>query len=126
MASLTIRPGDTFVASGINDLPIISTSSLINLMESACTSVLIEFFEPGETTSTSEVGFTYLGGIGVGNEIRAHATCIKIVGALISFKAEVHHETRIIAGATIERKLVDRVTFMARTAAEGFISAKIG
>ncbi len=124
MASLTVRPGDTCVAANISDLPVISTSALINLLEIACTAALEEFFEPGETSQTVDLQLNYLSGVGVGNEIRAHATCVESVGPLLTFNAEINHETRLLASARVQRKIVDRVSFMARTAAEGMLAEK--
>ena len=124
MASLTVRAGDTCVASNISDLPIISTSVLINLMESACTAALAEFLASGETSATTSIDFSAAGSVGVGSEIRAHATCIEGGGTALIFAAEINQESKLIASATISRKLVDRVSFMARTAAEGILAEK--
>ncbi len=124
MSSLSIRPGDTAVASSISDLPVISTSSLIGLVESACSAALAEYFEPGETSSTVDIQLSLLSGVGVGNEIRAYVTCVDVQGPLLEFSAEINHEARLIATATVHRKVVDRVSFMARTAAEGMLAEK--
>jgi fluoroacetyl-CoA thioesterase len=122
MASLTIRPGDTFVALSVSELPIVSTSALINISESACSAALEEFFAPGQTSTTTQLSLTYISGVGVGNEIRAHATCVAAAENLLTFITEIHHENRLIASIRIQRRLVDRVSFMARTAAEGILA----
>ncbi len=124
MASLTVRPGDTCVASNISDLPVIATSVLINLLESACTAALSEFLLTGETSTTTSIDFSTNGSVGVGAEIRAHATCIEGSGTLLTFSAEINQDSKLIATATIRRKLVDRVSFMARSAAEGILAEK--
>ena len=33
MSTMTIRPGDTSVAMGINDLPVVSSNNILNLMD---------------------------------------------------------------------------------------------
>jgi len=124
MSSLTIRPGDTSVASGISDLPVVATSALINLAESACTAALVEFFEPGETSHTVTSQLNYLSGVSIGATIRAHATCIDVAGHQLTFNVEINHEGKLIASGTILRKIVDRVSYMARMAAEGMLVEK--
>lgn len=124
MSSLSVRPGDTSVASNINDLPVISASVLIGLVESACSAALAEYFEPGETSNTVDIQLSILSGVGVGSELRAYVTCIDVQASLLEFSAEINHETRLIASATVHRKVVDRVSFMARTTAEGMLVEK--
>ncbi len=124
MSSLTIRPGDTAVASGISDLPVVASSALINLAESASTAALVEFLEPGETSHTLTSQLHYLSGVSIGSTIRAHATCIEVSGNQLTFNVEINHEGRLIASGTILRKVVDRVSYMARTAAEGLLVEK--
>ena len=43
---MTVRPGDTCVAMGVGDLPIVAQSHLINLMEHAAVISLDEHLEP--------------------------------------------------------------------------------
>ena len=47
---MTVRAGDTSVAMGIGDLPIVSQSQLISLMEHAAIISMDEHLEPEETT----------------------------------------------------------------------------
>ena len=121
MASLTVRPADTAVAQALNDLPILATPTLINIFEGACTAALAEHLEPGETSVTSELARSAHSSVGVGGEIRAHATCVDIDGPVCKFEIEVHHANKLIASGTIHRKIVDRVSFAARIAAESMV-----
>ena len=41
MATMTIRTGDTSVAQGVNDLPVIGSNQIASLMESACSTAII-------------------------------------------------------------------------------------
>lgn len=56
MATMTIRPGDTSVAQGVNDLPVVGSNQLLSLMESACSTAIIEFLDFGETTKLAGAG----------------------------------------------------------------------
>ena len=118
MASLTVRPADTSVAQALNDLPILATPTLINIFEGACTAALAEHLDSGETSITSSLEITSHSSVGVGIEIRANATCIEIEGSIYKFIIEVHQGSKLIASGIIDRKVVDRVSFAARIAAE--------
>jgi predicted thioesterase len=118
MASLTVRPADTSVAQALNDLPILATPTLINIFEGACTAALAEHLDSGETSITSSLEITSHASVGVGIEIRANATCIEIEGSIFKFNIEVHQGSKLIASGIIDRKVVDRVSFAARIAAE--------
>ena len=118
MASLTVRPADTSVAQALNDLPILATPTLINIFEGACTAALAEHLAAGETSITSNFAVNSHASVGVGIEIRANATCVEIEGSICKFSIEVHQGTRLIASGVIDRKIVDRVSFAARIAAE--------
>ncbi len=118
MASLTVRPADTSVAQALNDLPILATPTLINIFEGSCTRALAEHLGAGETSITSHLEITTHASVGVGIEIRANATCIEIAGSICKFSIEVHQGTKLIASGIINRKIVDRVSFAARIAAE--------
>ncbi len=118
MASLTVRPADTSVAQALNDLPILATPTLINIFEGACTAALAEHLDSGETSITSSLEITSHSSVGVGIEIRANATCIEIEGSICKFNIEVHQGSKLIASGIIDRKVVDRVSFAARIAAE--------
>jgi predicted thioesterase len=122
MASLVVRPGDTSVAQAHNDLPVVDPTVLTNLMEGACSAALAEHYAPGETSITQELVLAISGTVGVGTEIRAHATCIEIDGSVLDFNVDVHHGSRLIASASLTRKVVDRVSYMARIAAESVMS----
>jgi fluoroacetyl-CoA thioesterase len=122
MASMSVRPGDTSVAMGINDLSVVSTTAILNVIESACSAAVIDLLELGETTQTSTLTLDILTTVTVGEDMRGHARCIGIDGDLLTFEAEVVHLNRTIATAEVQRRLVDRVSYMARIAAERLTS----
>ena len=118
MASMTVRPADTSVAQALNDLPILATPTLLSIFEGACTAALAEHLGTGETSVTTDFAITVHASVGVGGEIRAHATCIEVEGQVCKFNIEVHHINKLIASGSVDRKMVDRVSFAARIAAE--------
>jgi fluoroacetyl-CoA thioesterase len=118
MASLTVRPADTSVAQGLNDLPVLATPTLVNLFEAACSVALAEHLGTGETSITSEITMTNRAAVGVGREIRAHATCAEVDGTVYKFTLESYQGSKLVACGTVSRRIVDRVSFSARIAAE--------
>jgi fluoroacetyl-CoA thioesterase len=118
MAAMTVRPADTSVAQALNDLPILATPTLLSIFEGACAAALAEHLGTGETSVTTDFAISVHASVGVGGEIRAHATCIDVDGQVCKFNIEVHHINKLIASGSVDRKMVDRVSFAARIAAE--------
>jgi predicted thioesterase len=124
MANMNIRPGDTSVAQGVNDLPVVGSNQVCALMESACSTAIIEFLDFGETTVTTEIQFQIFGAVGISHEIHATARCLGLSNEFLKFEVEVHQSARLIASGLITRKFVERVSFMARAAAETMVAEK--
>jgi predicted thioesterase len=124
MANMNIRPGDTSVAQGVNDLPVVGSNQVCALMESACSTAIIEFLDFGETTVTTEIQFQIFGAVGINHEIHATARCLGLSNEFLKFEVEVHQSARLIASGLITRKFVERVSFMARVAAETMVAEK--
>ena len=116
---MTVRPGDTCVAMGVGDLPIVAQSHLINLMEHAAVISLDEHLEPGETTISISIETLALSPAEIGAELRATSRCIEVFNRELTF---VYEGERQVAAAMIKRATVERVSFLARTAAQSLIS----
>ena len=118
---MTVRPGDTAVAMGLSDLPIVATSHLLHAMESATIAALSEHLDNGETTFLLATSIELLGSAPVGVELRANARCTNIEGRELSFACEIYEGERLVAQGEIKRATVERVTFLARTAAQSLL-----
>ena len=123
MSTMIVRAADTSVASGVNDLPVLSASSAQALVESACSAALAEYFAPGETSFTTSIEITMETSISVGEEARAHVRLVEVGENSVTFEAAITHFNRTIATSRVQRRLVDRLSFMARIAAERIVSA---
>jgi predicted thioesterase len=119
---MIVRPGDTSVALGIGDLPIIAPSQLINLMEHAAILSLDLYLEAGQTTIPVSTEFLSLSPASIGAELRATSRVISIEDKELTFECEVYEHDRQIAAAQIKRSAVERVSFLARTAALNLMS----
>jgi predicted thioesterase len=118
---MTVRPGDTALAMGLSDLPIVATSHLLHAMESATIAALSEHLDNGETTFLIATSIELLGSAPVGVELRANARCTNIEGRELLFTCEIYDGERLVAQGEIKRATVERVTFLARTAAESLL-----
>lgn len=118
MSCLTVRPLDTGVAQGLNDLPVLAANSALNVIESACSAAIAEHFGTGETSFTIGAAIQMRGAVSIGSEVRALVKATELSENILTFECEVHQDQRLIAVAQVQRRLVDRVSFMARSAAE--------
>ena len=119
---MTVRPGDTCLAMGISDLPILAPCHLMSVMESASVAALAELLDNGETTIVDKFDISLISSVGIGSEIRATARCTEVVDRTMIFECDVYEGERHIAFAIIERTAVERVSFLARTAAQSLLN----
>ena len=120
-SSMIVRPSDCLAALGVGDLPILATSHLTNLMESAAVCVLGDFLENGESSRLTMIGIEVLDSVAIGSEVRASATCTDLLAREITFMCDVYQGDREIARAEMKRAVVERVSFLARTAAQSIM-----
>ncbi len=122
ISQMVVRPGDTALAHGSGDMPILSSSFLLTLMESACNSVIAEFLENGESTYLSDIELEVHESVGIGTAIQGAATFVAYEDGVLTFACEIHDGPRLVAASVMRRNLVERVTFLARTAALALMS----
>ena len=126
ISQMVVRPGDTALAHGSGDMPILSSSFLITMMESACNSAIAEFLDNAESTVLQRLELEVRESVGIGPEIQGTATCVRSDGIQLTFSCEVYDGSRLLAVATMERLVIERVSFLARTAAYTLISQQGG
>jgi fluoroacetyl-CoA thioesterase len=122
LSTMIVRPGDTCVAMGISDLPILASSHIMHCMESASVTALIDYLEPGETTVVEKFEITINDSVGIGAEVRCTARCIDVDGRDLHFLCDLYDGERHIAQGVIKRKAVERVSYLARTAAQSLLN----
>ncbi len=118
LSRMTVRHGDTAIALGSGDVPVLGTPAVIALAENATIAALAEFLEQSETTVGVRIEIDHSATASVGDEVVATAKVSSVEGKRIVFEVECHSGTRLVARGTITRVLVDRVSFIARAAAE--------
>lgn len=118
ISRMTVRHGDTAIALGSGDVPVLGTPQVIALAENATITALAEHLDQSETTVGVHVGLDHLATSSVGDEVIATATAVEVSAKKIIFSVECHSGNRLIARGLITRVLVDRVSFTAKAAAE--------
>ena len=91
---MSVRPGDTALAMGLSELPVVATSHLLHIMESATVAALSEYLENGETTYLLSTTFELLASAQVGDELRASARCTSIDGLALVVGAQAGEALR--------------------------------
>ena len=119
---MTVRPGDTCVTMGVSDLPVVAPSHYLTLMENACVASFSEYLDSGETTFLTHSSLEIVGSATAGAEIRANSRLIEIDGRQLTFTCDVYDGERHLAQAQIKRATVERLSFLARTAAQSLIN----
>jgi predicted thioesterase len=107
---------------GVSDLPVVAPSHYLTLMENACVAALSEYLESGETTFLTHSILEIVGSATAGAELRANARVIEINGRELTFECEVYESERHLAQAEIKRATVERISFLARTAAQSLLN----
>lgn len=122
IASMEVRPGDTALAHGSGDVPTLSNSFYVSLCESASSTSLAEFLDNGETTILASIDLQVHGAVGIGTLLQTASTLVEIDDNQLTFACEIHDGPRLVASAVMRRNLVERVSFLARTAALSILS----
>ncbi len=122
-STMSVRPGDTSVAIGVGDLPVLAPSLIQNAMQTASLASIAEFLDPGESTYESEIHIQMHSGVAIGGQVRTVASVTAFDGREIAFECQMHEGDRLVASAILKRVAVERVSFLARTAAQSITSA---
>lgn len=113
-----VRAADTALALGSGDVPVLATSRLITWMEAATMKRAAEFVAPETTTVGTAVRIAHHRATPVGGRVEVVATTpISDDGRRLTFTVEAFDDTgELIATGEIERAVVDRDRFLAKTA----------
>ena len=111
----TVGDGDTAIALGSGDLPVLGTPRLLAWCEEAtCAALALD-----DNAATSSVGtrvdIEHLAASAIGAVVTATATVIHTDGRLLRFQVAAHDDSgQLIGTGEIRRVIVDRERFMAR------------
>jgi fluoroacetyl-CoA thioesterase len=96
--------------------PVLSTPTMILMMENAAQAALEPLFEPGESAVGSLVNVRHLAATPVGHRVTATARLTQVNGRRILFEVRAVDGTEVIGEGTHERALIDMQKFCERLA----------
>jgi fluoroacetyl-CoA thioesterase len=119
-ASITMKveEGDTALAMGSGDVPVLATPRLVALVEQASVQALGDRLGPEKTSVGYEVQLAHLSPTPVGSEVTADATLEGIEGRRLTFRVSVTDARGLVAAGRITRVVVIRDRFIERAQSE--------
>ena len=113
-SNLVVADGNTAIALGSGDMPVLATPAMMALMENAAMLAVASELEDGETTVGGHIESSHLRPTPVGTEVAATATLEKIDGRKLYFKIVVSQGETIIGEGTHLRFIVNREKFLSK------------
>ncbi|MGV4980868.1 thioesterase family protein [Streptomyces sp. NPDC001709] len=112
-----VTEADTAVTVGSGDVPVLATPRLIAWMEAATVRAAAPFTESGQTTVGTEVRVRHVRATPVGGRVEVSASAVaSVAGGPLTFVVRaVDGSGRLVATGEIDRAIVDRQRFLART-----------
>jgi fluoroacetyl-CoA thioesterase len=116
--TLKVEDGDTAVAMGSGDVPVLATPRLIALVEQASILALGSTLGPEKTSVGYEVQLAHLSPTPVGSVVTADATLESVEGRRLTFRVSVTDARGLVAAGRITRVVVIRDRFIERSQSE--------
>lgn len=113
-ASLIVTEADTAIALGTGDVPVLSTSRLIALIEAAAVAALDGALPDDMTSVGVSLSIDHIAPSGVGATVRASAVLEAIDDAALEFVIEAADGETLVAVGGHTRVIVERDRFLAR------------
>ncbi len=104
----------TAKAIGSGDLPVLATPAMIALMENASMLAVAPYLGENETTVGGYMECSHLAPTGMGDEVEAEATLVKIEGKALHFDITALAADKKIGEGHQIRYIVDRDRFLSK------------
>jgi len=109
-----VGDGDTAVALGSGDVPVLGTPRVVALVEAATMAALAGWVAEHQTTVGTLVDLDHLRPSRVGATVQAHAQLEAVEGMRLEFAVTVTQDGREVARGRVVRAVVDRESFLSR------------
>jgi len=113
-ASLTVSAEHTAEALGSGNVPVLSTPSLVALVEQAAVNAVGNRLAAGETSVGTRIEISHLAATAIGQEVRAEARLIVVDGRRMTFHVAAYDAQEKIAEGTHDRVVIDEQRFLER------------
>jgi predicted thioesterase len=112
--TLLVEEGDTALAMGSGDVPVLATPRVVALAEQATVEAVADALGQGMTTVGSEVQLTHLAPSAIGAKVTADVVLESIESRRLVFRVSVTDANGLVAVGRITRVAVQRDRFMER------------
>jgi len=116
IATMTVADGDTAVALGTGDVPVVATPRVVALAEEATVEAVRDELAGGETTVGYRVQFDHLAPTAVGGRVQAEATLEAVESRRLTFRVSVSDGRGLVGAGRITRVVVERDRFLDKAA----------
>ncbi|MFI7128259.1 thioesterase family protein [Nonomuraea sp. NPDC050153] len=112
---IMVEMEDTAKRIGSGDVPVLATPRLLALAEAATVRALEKHLAPGETSVGTRVTLEHLAASPLGTHVQIGVELTEVDGRRLVFAFEAHDKHAVVGRGTIERVVVDRARFLARS-----------
>ncbi|MEV6038518.1 thioesterase family protein [Nonomuraea sp. NPDC052116] len=112
---IMVEVEDTAKKVGSGDVPVLATPRLLALAEAATVQALDKHLAPGETSVGTRVELEHLAASPLGTHVQIGVELTEVDGRRLVFAFEAHDKHAVVGRGTIERIVVDRAKFLARS-----------
>jgi len=115
-ATLTVADGDTAIAMGSGDVPVLATPRLVALCEQAACSAVEGRLEAGLTTVGMRIQFDHMAPTVVGGVVSAEATLERAEGRRLTFTVSASDRGGLVGAGKMTRAVVEKERFLKNAA----------
>jgi fluoroacetyl-CoA thioesterase len=112
---LTVTDADTAQSLGSGDVPVLGTPRVLALAEAATVAATARQIPGGVTTVGTRAEVEHRAPTAVGRRVAAFATLAKVDGRKLLFEVVVRDGDDVVAEVRVERVMLDRQRFIAKT-----------
>ncbi len=91
--------------------PVLSTPTMVSMMEMAAMDAMRGYLEPGESSVGMSIDVQHMAATPPGHRVRAEAEVVKCEGRRLEFKVRAFDETEQIGSGTHRRAAIDAAKF---------------
>lgn len=110
-AALTVGEGDTAIAYGSGDVPVLATPRVLALAEQAAVAAVAHLIDSDQTTVGIHADLHHVKATGVGGAVVARAEVVDADGRALTLEFTVTEDGETVAYGTHQRVIVDRARF---------------
>jgi fluoroacetyl-CoA thioesterase len=116
---LTVAEGDTAVAMGSGDVPVLATPRLVALCEQAACTAVAGVLDPGATSVGTWIELEHLAPSPLGARVVAEAVLTGSEGRRLEFEVMAKQGEVVVARGRHRRRVVDRGRFLGHLGGRG-------